>query len=446
MNADSVQKALSFNPSVNLVYVWDDKKTVLKVKPAVRYASKTNYTITLSRTACSNWNVKIASPLQFSFVTLNRTILKLEKSYPVNTQRKISLYPQIRLVFDAPLDPAAVSNGIQFVNEAGTPLIKAREENSETDGKGNYNFELSVPLELNKNYRIVLNPELSDIAGTRFGQTKEILFTTRETAYQTGNIVEPFDDIARFWDPDASGSTIGTDNSLTTFTSSTSIKKSGTASGKLNYVFINQTGGVCRVFNTQKPSVGSDGSKSFGIWVFGDLSYNALEYWFYSSGSTNQIVSVDTIDWAGWDLKIIPFSKIGGSGERLFHSVVITQTTDGAKSGTIYFDDAQLLLPTLINDTYLNEADIYSYPNPFISTSSVSFTLKERTQVKLEVYTLSGQRIDLIFKGESEPGNYVYNWTPSSSVKSGIYLFRLEYHKTSTVFPVVSIKKCILIR
>ena len=70
MNTDSVQKALNFSPSVNLVYVWDEKKSVLKVKPAVKYAGKTNYTVSLSRSACSIWNVKIAVPFQFNFALI----------------------------------------------------------------------------------------------------------------------------------------------------------------------------------------------------------------------------------------------------------------------------------------------------------------------------------------------------------------------------------------
>jgi N-acetylmuramoyl-L-alanine amidase len=448
MNKDSVQKALSFNPSVQLVYSWDEKGTLLRVKPTVQYAPKTNYVLTISTSACSKWNVKIAAPSQLNFVTKNRTKLKLEKSFPLEGQKKITLFPQIRLVFDAPLDQSGISSNIQLLNETGQQLVRIKEEKSEKEGKGIYYFELSEPLELNKVYRIIINPDLADIAGMKFGQSREISFTTRETAYQTGSIIEPFDDISRFWDPESSGSTVGTDNPLTTFTSSVSVKKSGTASGKLDYVFVNTTGGVCRVFDTQKPSIGSDNSKYFAIWVFGDLSFNTLEYWFYSSGTVNQIVTVDTIDWAGWDLKIIPVSKISGSGERNFHSVVINQASGGAKAGTIYFDEAQLLLSTSIYDMYQknNEINLLSYPNPFASTSAVSFTLKERANVKLEVYTQSGQRIVQIYDGVVEPGSYVHNWTPSVPVSSGIYIYRLELHKMNIAFHVIFTQKCILIR
>jgi hypothetical protein len=447
MNTDSVQKALIFNPSVQVIYKWEEKNTILKVKPLVQYSPKTNYVISLSITACSKWNVKISAPFQFNFVTKNRTRLNLEKSFPLEGQKSVTLYPQMRLIFDAPLDPAGITSNIQILNGTGQQLLRIREESAEKEGKGMYCFELSEPLELNKFYKIIIGSGLADIAGTKFGQSREISFSTRETAYQTGNIVEPFDVISRFWDPEASGSTVGTDNPLTTFTSSAIIRKGGTAAGKLNYVFVNQNGGVCRVFDTQKPSLGSDLSNSFGIWVFGDLSYNLLEYWFYSSGTTNQIVSVDTIDWAGWDLKIIPFTKIGGSGDRSFHSVVIRQNESGAKEGIIYFDEAQIILPASIDDQEIgNEEGFISFPNPFSGTSTISFKLSEKSKVKLSVYTLSGRNLEDIFIGDLEPGKSTYKWTPSPSDKNGIYFYRLELITSKNSLPVIITQKCILIR
>jgi N-acetylmuramoyl-L-alanine amidase len=448
MNPDSVQKALTFLPSVQLSYLWEDKNTILKVKPLVQYLPKTDYAITLSTIACSKWNVKTASEYHYSFVTKNRTRLNLEKYFPVENQKKISLYPQIRLVFDAPLNSSGITSNIDFVNGLGQSLARKNEVNGNSGGKGFYYFELNDPLELNKIYRIKLKSDLSDVAGMKLGQDKEISFTTRTTAYPASTSVETFDDISRFWDPEASGSTTGTDNPLTTFTSSTTVKRGGTASGKLNYVFVNESGGVCRVFNNQKPLIGYDISKSFAIWVFGDLSFNALEYWFYSSGTVNQIVSVDTIDWAGWELKTIPISIIGGSGDRNYHSVVIRQTAEGGKSGTIWFDEAQLINATGIGDNhgFTDKAELVSYPNPFQEISTVSFSLKEKSFVRLEVYTLAGQRIDEIFAGELDPGPFIYRWTPASNIGNGLYFYRLEIKKAGMALPRVITGKCILIR
>jgi hypothetical protein len=448
MNRDSVQKAISANPSVQLAFTWDDLSTVLKIKPSVQYSPKTNYSVTISTTACSKWKAGIETAYSFSFITKNRTKLSLDKSFPGNAQTSISIYPQIRLLFDAPLNQSLLPASIQFLNDAGQPVNRIREEYSEKDGKGYYNFEPSGALVLNKVFKIVLDQDLADIAGNKLGQNIEISFTTRSEPYASGSLVESFDDISVFWDPETSGSTVGTDNPLTTFTSSSTIKRGGTASGRLDYVFVNQGGGVCRTFDTRKPVIGNDASKTFGMWVFGDLSYNALEYWFYSSGTVNQIVSVDTIDWAGWELKPIPVSSIGGSGDRNYHSMVIRQTSGGAMSGTLWFDEAQLISSAGIpeNPDFPSDLDLDVYPNPFSQTGNICFTLKEKADIRLEVFSLTGNRIANVAGGELEPGHYTFTWTPGPSVDSGIYFYRLEIKKPGFELPSVRTRKCVLIR
>jgi len=446
MNRDSVEKALTIIPQVSLIYTWNTENSILNIKPSASYLPKTTYNVTLSTLACSKWKVRLASPSQFTFVSKNRTGLKLEMSFPGEGMNQISLYPQIYLRFDAPVDPALITANIKVLNNAGQPLAQVRKSCLGKEGKGYFTCELADPLELNKTYRIVIGSDLADMTGTKFGQTKEISFTSRRSSYQTGTSVEPFEDIGRFWDPDASGSTVGTDNPVTTFTASNDIRMNG-AAGKLNYTFVNPGGGVCRVFDTQKPSVGSDASKQFGMWVFGDLSYNVLEYWFYSSGSTNQIVFVDTIDWAGWEFKTIPFSAIGGSGERLYHSIVITQTSSGLKSGTIWFDEAQVFIPVGIDDVVIAENIRFtSFPNPFTSESTLLLELKERSNINIDVYSAAGTRIAHVNKGEYQPGEHRFTWQPSADIPSGIYFYKLEIRRSERGLPFVLTKKVILIR
>ncbi len=425
MNRDSVQKAIQFIPSVSLNYTWDAESKVLKVKPSVGFASKTSYIIRIKTTACSKWKVKIADEEQFDFVTSSRLRLKIERNFPVNGMTGVTLYPQVRVYFDAPINSSSASSEIVLQDNLGQPLSKVREEFIETSGKGAYFFEPAQPLELNKQYKLVVKSGLTDVTGLTPGQNVEINFTTRVDNYVTGTIVESYEDISKFWDPEASGSTTGTDNPLTTFTAS-AISHSGTYSGKLNYVFTGASGGVCRVFDTRKPYIGQNTTASFGIWVFGDLSNNKLEYWFYSSGTTNQEVYVDTIDWAGWDLRTIPLSKIGGSGDRQFHSTVIKQTSIGSKSGTILFDDALLYIPTGIEEQETENIDFDVYPNPLCGEGIIKYTLKEKSMVSLGLYSLDGRKIMDLINELQEPGVKTIHWNPSPVMSGGIYLVRLE--------------------
>jgi hypothetical protein len=448
MNRDSVQKAIGFSPAVQMSYKWDEMSTVLKVRPSVQYLPKTNYCVNISTVACSKWKVDIASAYNFSFITKNRTRLVLKKYFPASGKTGISIYPQIRLIFDAPLNESQLTGKILLKDESGQVLNRIREIYTVKDGMGHFYFEPSAQLSLNKTYKVALDQNLADIGGNELGKTTEISFTTRSDPYLPGTLIESFDNIAAFWDPEASGSTVGTDNSLTTFTSSNLMKREGTSSGMLDYVFVNLSGGVCRTFDTRKPLIDQGDAKSFGMWVFGDLSYNALEYWFYLSGSTNYIVPVDTIDWAGWELKTIPVSAIPVNTDFNFHSIVIRQTSEGEKTGTMWFDEALISSITAIEENPKPDdyPDLRIYPNPFSKTDNICVTLKESSEISLSVVSMTGTMIESLASDVYPPGEYKFIWTPGPQVSSGIYLIRLEVRKSGFFMPVVITERCVLIR
>jgi hypothetical protein len=241
--------------------------------------------------------------------------------------------------------------------------------------------------------------------------------------------VESFDNTGAFWDPEASGSTVGTDNPFTTFTASNDIYKVNAPSGRLDYVFTAEDGGVCRVFDTGKPSIGSNTSQVFAIWVYGDLSNNYLEYWFYSPGSVNQIVDAATINWAGWELIAIPVSSIGGSGEWQYHSVVVRQNSEGLKAGTLYFDDAMVITPTGIDDPEDDETGLTLFPNPVTSEGRINFFLQSAGQVAIDLFASDGSLASGIFSGSMDAGAHSLPWSLSPAITPGVYTLRLS-HRT----------------
>lgn len=388
-------------------------------------ASKTPYLIRVTTAAASKWDVHLSEEYQVSFVTRARPKLVSEQVWPPQGATGITLFPRITLRFDAPLDQVSAKSGIRLLDGQSAPVGKKLEIFSAANGKGNYSFELSSQLQLNTICRLEIDASVKDIAGVSVGSGAVSSFTTRTKAYQAGNIVESFDNIPAFWDPEASGSTVGTDNPLTTFTASTSVIKSAPTAGRLDYVFTGEDGGVCRVFNTAKPSVGSNDSQVFAMWVYGDLSYNELEYWFYSPGSVNRIVPTATINWVGWDLIAIPFSSIGGSGDWQYHSIVVRQTGSGLKSGTMFFDDAMVITPTGIEDQDDEAAELAVYPNPVKTEGTVSFILQAPSEVNISLYASDGSFTALIFAGDLGAGNNTVRWHPSPAVAPGIYSLRL---------------------
>jgi len=64
------------------------------------------------------------------------------------------------------------------------------------------------------------------------------------------------------------------------------------------------------------------------------------------------------------------------------------------------------------------------YPNPFNPATEVSFTLPVDGHVKLSVFNVKGQEVDVIFEGFQSVGSHQYRWDAGSQ-PSGVYYMRL---------------------
>jgi len=81
---------------------------------------------------------------------------------------------------------------------------------------------------------------------------------------------------------------------------------------------------------------------------------------------------------------------------------------------------------TISPEIHLNQ----NYPNPFNPNTTISFSLPEPGQVKLEIYNLRGQLVNVLSDGEESAGDHrlVWNGTDQSGnfVSSGVYFYRLR--------------------
>jgi hypothetical protein len=99
--------------------------------------------------------------------------------------------------------------------------------------------------------------------------------------------------------------------------------------------------------------------------------------------------------------------------------------------GTFFLlDDLALSAPTSISDGeqeivphkyYLKQ----NFPNPFNPSTTIEYSLPQRTDVRLSVYNMVGQRIATLYEGFQTAGRHVVHWQPLN-LSSGIYLYRLE--------------------
>ncbi len=452
MNKSVTEAAFSIVPAINGIFTWEDLGQTLVFTPSTLYTLATNYEVTISEDAVSLFSTHLDSAYSFSFITKAYASLEVTTAYPTNNQQDISTTVKVIVNFSTPLLQSSLAGNIYFQNELGNTVSMKNATYNEINGKGVISFSPSNKLSDESIYKVTFKSSLKNIVGAELGNDYIVNFKTEKNNFVLGTVFDNFEALNNWKDPDYSGSTVGTDPGLTNFEISAEEKVDGTKSGKISYVFTGLSG-VCRTFNADKPNIGSNPDYKMGLWVYGDWSNNFLEFWYYYNASTNVIVRVDTLDFTGWKFIEIPISSIPGSGDRLFHSVVIKQAPNGAKSGAIYIDGAQYRDPTATsvddelaanpNSFYLSQ----NYPNPFnpsttiryaipllrgdegLSASPASQSKAGRADggvlVTLRVYDVLGNEVATLANEEKPAGTYSVNFN-ANKLSSGIYFYTLR--------------------
>jgi hypothetical protein len=65
-----------------------------------------------------------------------------------------------------------------------------------------------------------------------------------------------------------------------------------------------------------------------------------------------------------------------------------------------------------------------NYPNPFNPSTTIEFTLPKPGYVRLEVYTVTGERISTLISDNLHAGKYTYE-IDGQNLSSGLYIYRL---------------------
>lgn len=434
MRKPQTQNAFHIQPSVSGTFSWEDLGKTLVFTPSTLLALGAQYTITLD-TSAVNFNYRpILGSYSFSFVTKTTSSLNIIASYPANNQTNISTTPKFIVNFDTPLLTNSIAGNVLLQDSAGNNLTIKNLSYSESEGKGKITFSPQSSLAHQKSYVVIIKAAIKNVVGSELGQDYVINFKTEINNFVQGTLIDGFETIGGWKTPSYSGSTVGVDPNKTTFTITSEEKVSGSSSGKLKYFFTNASGGVCREFNSDRPNIGSSPTHRFGVWVYGDRSFNQLEFWFYYNTTTNVIVPITTLDWTGWKFIEIPISQISGSGDRLFHSFVIRQTTNGSRHDSVYFDASQKRDPALtdiilVNDFLPKEYKLeQNYPNPFNPSTTIRYQIPTPGIVSLRIYDVLGNEVAVLTDNEfREAGTYSIEFnTDEFKLSSGIYFYQFR--------------------
>jgi YVTN family beta-propeller protein len=80
-----------------------------------------------------------------------------------------------------------------------------------------------------------------------------------------------------------------------------------------------------------------------------------------------------------------------------------------------------------------------NYPNPFNPVTTIPFKIYRQAHVKLEVYSITGEKVATLVDGTMRAGKYLIKWD-AGQLPSGVYFYRL------TVGSYASTKKMILVK
>jgi len=80
-----------------------------------------------------------------------------------------------------------------------------------------------------------------------------------------------------------------------------------------------------------------------------------------------------------------------------------------------------------------------NYPNPFNPTTSITFELPERTQVRLEVFNILGQQVALLADQVLPGGSHTIGFD-GSTLASGVYLYRLKTSDNEATRKMILVK------
>lgn len=73
---------------------------------------------------------------------------------------------------------------------------------------------------------------------------------------------------------------------------------------------------------------------------------------------------------------------------------------------------------------------LQNFPNPFNPSTTIGYELSQTTQIELNIYNISGQKIRTIVAGKHPAGTYQVQWDGKNAigqeVSSGVYLYRLK--------------------
>ena len=467
MDVNSFQGAVSFAPEMSInELIWSDDHKSMTIVTSTSFSYATDYTLTIASTA-TDINGK---PLDGNADGIGGDAFILHfrtEAIDVYGPLIVSSYPDYELqetdfavdgvitfVFDEIVDPGTVNENSVILRQ-GENEISVGYLLTTVKDRSVLSVQPLEPLENAEEYFITLTHEIADNLGNPMDSDVTAAFITSLDTYTEEIIIDKFLSTNNWWQPGASGSTVGVYKPNTVFEMSTEAylpasPRRQRISASMRYEWDESSASFLireYLVGDQPRSIFFDTTYVLQCYVFGDGSKNKFRFCVDDSikdqAPFHEVSKWITIDWYGWRIiewKLNDPNSIGewiGDGvlhgpSLRFDSFQLTHEIGDAVSGKIYFDNLRLVKKTT-TDIILAESEgqipdkltLYqNYPNPFNPVTKIAFDIPQQGMVQLIVYDLLGREVAVLINRPMSAGHHQVCFD-GSGLSSGVYLYRL---------------------
>lgn len=466
MDTVSVRSAFSITPSVTGSLLWSSNNTTLVFKPdSVLLPFNVVFTLRIEGTARSqsglfldgNGDGSPGDPFNLTFRTrpVDAWPPRIVSAFPSASTVLRSPNHMINLTFDEPLDPNTVTLS-NFAMQYARTL-----QYWEAGGKGAVNIYVKDGLQPGQTYTVRVSG-VADLSGNVIPNTSPIIwqFSVAAATYQYTAIDDFNLSPSNWWQPSASGSTVGIDSASFAHDSTVVLPTlpSNTGAAHLRYSWRTSSSDWLIREYLNLPAAQSVQWKKEGarlqVYINGDGSGTLFRFAIDDSvdafplGRTenhevSQWIPVDWVGWrlVEWDLENDSVGSWIGNGKLegtlRFDSFQLKYVPGtSAPSGRLYFDQLQIAKKTVTlvdRDPGVTPVtfELYqNYPNPFNPITHITYDVAKPGFVRLAIFDLLGRQVGTLIAEEQQQGRYVATWDARDdhgvTVASGIYLYRLQ--------------------
>ncbi len=455
MNKASVEANLTINPPAAFTTAWSNLDQTLTINTN-NFNFESQYSITIGGNAEGKFghlfdgdsNGVGGDPFTLTINTKVADIIppNITYVYPASGSTNVEYKPIINVAFSEALKTATISSRFKVIRNSTQTNVNGILRYYIVNGKGVLNFFITSPLVENETYTIKAQTGIEDLFGNPTTSDYEVQFTAGNSTYFQQILIDSYENgIANWWQPTASGSTVGVIPTGTAIQVSTAVLNASTGSSKslqLNYAW-DQSASSWLIREYFAPSAPTFGANTLlQVFLFGDGSNNQFRFAIKENSlNTFEVSPWYDIDWMGWKIVTWDLSQ-GQTGTWIgnnileppfsFDSFQMTYEAGNPSTGILYFDDLRTAIfsPTDVED--INGTTIpaefvleQNYPNPFNPSTTIGYKLPQSTNVTLKVFDVLGNEVATLVDEYKNAGSYNVQFT-MNNLASGIYFYQLN--------------------